>query len=287
MLKPPRRRRFGQHFLESSWARKVVEAVAPEPGDAFLEIGPGTGAITRPLAAAGASIIAVEVDRDLATQLAADAIQNVTIVTGDFLQIDVLPIVFGTRPQAVARDASESRAGGRMRVVGNLPYNVSTPILFRLLDLQQETGMFVDATLMVQREVADRLTARPGTRDYGVLSIFVQLDAEVTRLLALPPGAFRPPPKVRSALVRLRFRPREVSIPDADLFTSMVRQVFTRRRKTILNAVKPFARSLGASAEAGLAIAGVRPGRRPETLQLSELARLAAVLAAARRRPVL
>jgi 16S rRNA (adenine1518-N6/adenine1519-N6)-dimethyltransferase len=171
--------------------------------------------------------------------------------------------------------------------VGNLPYNVSSPILFRLLALQKERALFADATLMVQREVADRLLAQPGSREFGPLAIFTQLEAEVTRALALPPGAFRPAPKVRSAVIRLRFRPLDLSIPDPDLFTAMVRRLFMGRRKTALNAVRPFAATLGASAEAGLAVAGIAPSRRPETLQLSELARLAAFFASARRRSVL
>jgi 16S rRNA (adenine1518-N6/adenine1519-N6)-dimethyltransferase len=299
MPSPPSRRpgrprkRFGQHFLEASWARKLVEAISPEPGEVFLEIGPGAGALTRPLAERKVPIVAVEIDRDLVARLASEVPPNVTVVSGDFLEVDILPILFGLLPQQRppafdSPDAVEGPSGRwRVRVVGNLPYNVTSPILFKLLALQKETDLFFDATLMVQREVADRLTARPGSKDYGVLAILVQLDAEVSRLLALPPGAFRPPPRVRSALVRLRFRPAPVPIADPDLFVALVRRLFTRRRKTVLNALRPFAAELGASPEAGLAIAGVRATRRPETLQLTELSRLVAFFASARRRPVL
>lgn len=284
------RKRFGQHFLEPAWAAKLVDIVSPQPGQTFLEIGPGAGALTRPLAQCGARILAVEIDRDLSARLARELPPNVTVLTGDFLEIDVLPILLGLVPQQPARQAAEGPGAPpalAVRVVGNLPYNVTSPILFRLLALQKERALFADATLMVQREVADRILARPGSREFGPLAIFTQLDAEVTRLLALPPGAFRPVPKVRSAVVRLRFRPQEVAIPDPDLFSAMVRRLFMGRRKTTLNAIRPFAAKVGASAEAGLAVAGIVPSRRPETLQLSELARLAAFFASARRRSML
>jgi 16S rRNA (adenine1518-N6/adenine1519-N6)-dimethyltransferase len=284
--RPRPRRRFAQHFLEPAWAAKVVKALDPQPGDAFLEIGPGTGALTRPLAETGAPIVAVEIDRDLVARLADELPPNVTVVSGDFLTVDVLPILFGLLPQrpAPGPDGGPAAPGRwRVRVVGNLPYNVTSPILFRLLALQRESAAFADASLMMQREVADRLVASPGTKDYGVTSILVPLEADVRRLLALPPGAFRPMPRVRSAVVGLRFRPSEVLIADPDLFESMVRRLFTRRRKTVLNALRPFAAELGASPEAALAIAGVKPTRRPETLQVTELARLVAFFVSARR----
>ena len=289
MLTPRPRKRFAQHFLEPAWAAKLVAALDPQPGDAFLEIGPGRGALTRPLAETGAPVVAIEIDRDLVAQLAGELPPNVTVVAGDFLAVDVLPIVLGLLPQRPATRAAPAGAPGtgRLRVVGNLPYNVTSPILFRLLELQKESGAFADASLMMQREVADRLVATPGTKDYGVLSILVPLEAEVTRLLALPPGAFRPVPRVRSAVVGLRFRPSEVPIVDTGLFEAMVRRMFMRRRKTVLNALRPFAAELGASPEAGLAIAGIKPTRRPETLQLTELSRLVAFFASARRRPML
>lgn len=285
---PPRlprpRRRFAQHFLEPVWAQKVVDAIAPQTGDAFLEIGPGGGALTRPLAETGSPIVAIEIDRGLVARLAAELPPNVTVVSGDVLELDVLPILFGLLPQRPAAEPGRlGPADWRIRVVGNLPYNVGSPILFRLLEIQKESKAFADASLMLQKEVADRLLARPGTKDYGVLSILTQLEAAVARLLALPPGAFRPVPRVRSSVVGLRFRPPEVPIAEPDLFEAMVRRLFTRRRKTVLNALRPFAADLGASAEAALAIADVRSTRRPETLQLTELSRLVAFFASARR----
>jgi 16S rRNA (adenine1518-N6/adenine1519-N6)-dimethyltransferase len=290
MVEMRARKRFGQHFLESAWAEKLAALVSPRPDETFLEIGPGTGALTRPLAASGARILAVEIDRDLSARLAAELPANVTILTGDFLEIDPLPILLGLTPQQPARDAagaSETRPAPAVRVVGNLPYNLSSPILFRLLALQRERAIFTDAILMVQREVADRILAGPGGREFGPLAIFTRLEAAPSRVLSLPPGAFRPVPKVHSTVVRLEFRPQELSIADPDLFAAMVRRLFMGRRKTVLNAVRPFAASLGASAVAGLAVAGIAPARRPATLQLSELARLAAFFASARRPSVL
>lgn len=281
------RKRFGQHFLEPVWASKLVDALSARPADTFLEIGPGSGALTKPLADTGARILAVEIDRDLAARLAREVPGNVTVIAGDFLHVDVLPILLGLMPQRPAVRGGTDAPASLVRVVGNLPYNVSSPILFRLLALQNERAIFSDATLMLQREVASRIVAVPGTRDFGPLSIFTQLQADATRLLDLPPGAFRPMPKVDSTVIRLVFRPTAVSIPDPALFETMVRRMFTGRRKTVLNAIRPFAVSVGTSAEAGLAMAGVSPTRRPDTLQLTELARLAAFFTSARKRSVL
>src|SRR5690606_23730746 len=146
------RKRFGQHFLQQAWAEKVVKAIDPQPGDVFLEIGPGEGALTLPLAATGVPIVAVEIDRDLARALAARVPPSVTIVTGDFLETDVVPLLTGIAPQSTAYQA---RHGGappprpRYRVAANLPYNVSTPVLFRLFDMQRQDVLFTDATLML------------------------------------------------------------------------------------------------------------------------------------------
>jgi 16S rRNA (adenine1518-N6/adenine1519-N6)-dimethyltransferase len=258
------RKRFGQHFLEAAWVTKLVAAMAPAATDRFIEIGPGRGAITAPLAAQVARLIAIEVDRDLAVELEARRLPNVEVVTGDVLDVDLV---------AIAREL-----GGNVRVAGNLPYNISSPILFRLL-AAAESGLFRDATLMLQREVADRLTAKIGTGDYGVLAVSTKIGADVTRVLALPPGAFRPPPKVRSAVVRLAFRPPPPEVHDAPLVIEIVRSVFTQRRKTLSNALAPFATSRGRSAAEALAAAGIDPQRRPETVDLAEYARLADVFA--------
>ena len=276
------RKRFGQHFLQAPWAARVVAAVDPAPGDVFLEIGPGAGALTLPLSTWGTPILAVEIDRDLAADLAARVPPNVTLVTGDVMETDVVPYLTGLEPQRPAGMQSPAPAR-RFRVVGNLPYNLSTPILFRLIDLQQRHGMFADATIMVQREVADRLVARPGTKAYGVLTILLRLHASVSRVLDLPPGAFRPPPKVRSAVVRVQFRPSEVRVADPGLFEQVVKQIFQQRRKTLANSLK----GLVANPATVLADAAINPRRRPETLDLGELAALTDRVAASRRPPVL
>ncbi len=276
-VRPRARRRFGQHFLAPEWAQKAVGAIAPGPGDVFLEIGPGTGALTLPLAATGAPILAVEVDRDLAAHLAPRVPGNVTIMTADFLSTDVVPFLTGLQPQRPPADARPDRPP-RVRAVGNLPYNLSSPILFRLIDLYRRHGLPADATLMLQREVAERLTARPGTKAYGVLSVSAQVHAKMSRLLELPPGAFRPAPKVHSSLVRIEFTPPAVRIRDEALFDRLVRALFSARRKTLANALKPF-EARGAEI---LAREGLDGRRRPETLQVAELARLSNALAGRR-----
>lgn len=280
------RKRFGQHFLQDAWAEKVVDAINPQPGDVFLEIGPGQGALTMPLAARGVPIVAVEIDRDLARGLAARVPPSVTIITGDILQTDVIPFMTGISPQTTAHDARQAGAAAvrpRYRIAANLPYNVSTPVLFKLFQIQRAEGLFYDATLMLQREMADRLSAGAGSRETGVLSVMAALDAEIRTIMRLPPGAFRPPPKVNSAVVQLVFRRHGLRIPDEALFEQMVQALFGQRRKTILNALKPFDRSAGAV----LALAGLDPRRRAETLQLAELARLAELFTAVRKPAVL
>lgn len=267
--RPPRRRRFGQHFLAPEWAQKVVRAIDPSPGDVFLEIGPGAGALTLPLAATGAPILAVEIDRDLASHLATRVPGNVTLITADFLETDVVPFLAGLEPQRPPEHTPLARR--RFRVVGNLPYNLSTPILFRLIELYRRHALFADATLMVQREVADRLGARPGTKAYGTLTVSARVHTRITPLVQLPPGAFRPQPKVRSTVVRLEFRPPAARIVDEALFDRLVRALFGARRKTLANALKQF----DPRGPDVLARSGLDGRRRPETLEVADFARLA------------
>jgi 16S rRNA (adenine1518-N6/adenine1519-N6)-dimethyltransferase len=187
----------------------------------------------------------------------------VTVVEGDFLET-----------------AAEVLAGWRsppLRVAGNLPYNVASPILFKLLRLHATGVPLTDATLMLQHEVAERLLAGPGGRDYGVLGILVQHNADVTRLLTVPPGAFRPAPKVRSALVQVRFREPRPPAHDPRTFTALVQAVFTRRRKTLANALSAFDRSAELPPREALRRADIDGGRRPETLSIDELVRLSDV----------
>ena len=264
------RKRFGQHFLEPAWAAKLVDAVAAAPTDSFLEIGPGLGALTRPLAASGAAIRAIEVDRDLAAALRDTMPANVTVHGGDFLELD--------------DDAVLPARAGPVRIVGNLPYNLSSPILLRILALARHTGRVRDAVVMLQREVADRVLAAPGGGDYGPLAVVLGLFADRTRVLSLPPGAFRPPPEVHSAVVRLVFRPPPVPVPRFEAVERVVRTAFQQRRKTLANALRPLASAPGPDAAepvdvaAALAGLGIDPMRRPETLTGEEYVRLAEAL---------
>jgi len=254
------RKRFGQHFLEPVWVAKVIRAIDPQPADHFLEIGPGRGALTGPLLERVTSVQAFEIDRDLAAGLRDPTNGKLTLVEGDFLE------------------TANSLAGARshaLRVAGNLPYNVASPILFKLLELHASGVPLVDATLMLQHEVADRLVAAPGGKEYGVLSILVQHTADVERLLSLPPGAFRPPPKVRSALVRVRFREPRPPADDPPTFTALVQAIFTRRRKTLANALQAFPLSARLHPGAALERAAIDGRRRPETLAVAEFVRLA------------
>ena len=259
---PRARKRFGQHFLEAPWVEKLMNAIAPAPHDTFIEIGPGRGAMTTALAARSRRVVAFEIDRDLSAALQRSAPPNVTVIDGDFLDVTSAAL---TAPLT----ADERR--GPIRIAGNLPYNVGSPILFKLLDLFAAGLPFSDAHLMLQREVADRLIARPGTGEYGVLTVLVGHLATVDRVLTLPPGAFRPPPKVFSAVVRLRFHPGNPDVRDSDVFRTMVRSVFTKRRKTLGNA-------LGMRGRDALASTGIDGRRRPETLTIAEFARLSDAL---------
>ena len=185
------RKRFGQHFLEPAWVAKLVRAIGAAPGERFVEIGPGRGAITFPLLQQSGHLLAIEVDRDLAAALQARQADGLTVVQGDILDADLPSLVAAWQGVPLAPSHP-------VRVVGNLPYNISSPILFMLLRLAAATPGIQDASLMLQREVADRLRAAPGTREYGVLTILTALHADVQLLLQLPPGAFRPAPKVWS-----------------------------------------------------------------------------------------
>lgn len=266
----PARRRFGQHFLEPAWVEKLIRVIAPASTDTFLEIGPGPGALTRPLTAAAGRVVAFEIDRLLAENLRVASLPNLTVVEGDFL--------------AVSLDAVKSAAGREegttLRVAGNLPYNVASPILFRLVDLYAAGLPLTDAIVMLQREVADRLLARPGSKNYGVLAVMLGHWAQTDRMLSLPPGAFRPVPRVHSSVVRLRFHPAQPPAADEQVFRSMTQAVFTRRRKTLANALLAYPPSGRIRPAEALARAGIDGRRRPETLDISELVRLADVFAA-------
>jgi len=264
------RKRFGQHFLEPVWADKVIRAIDPKSDDVFVEIGPGTGVLTRRLAEKARAVIAFEIDRDLAARLDENRPPNVSIVVGDFLDADI----------DLDRQPSERTT---VRAAGNLPYYVASPMLVKLVDLFHRGVPFADATIMLQREVADRLAAKPGGKEYGTLSVLIQHTATVDRLLTLPPGAFRPPPKVQSALVRLRFHSADPPVRDAAVLNALVTALFTRRRKTLANALLAFPPAVRLTPATALKHATLDGRRRPETLTVAEFVRLADVLTAAAR----
>jgi 16S rRNA (adenine1518-N6/adenine1519-N6)-dimethyltransferase len=289
------RKRFGQHFLEPAWVDKVIRAIDPKPDETFIEIGPGRGALTSPLAARAHQVIVYEIDRDLAAALRGSAPSNVTVVEGDFLEtINEQPLATNdqrlttndqrptTNDQRPTTNDQRPTTNDQIRVAGNLPYNVASPIMFKLVEVASSGVPLVDATLMLQREVADRLIARPGRKEYGVLSVLIQHSADVERLLTLPAGAFRPQPKVQSALVRLRFHPAEPPVTDAGLFERLVQAVFTRRRKTLANALLALPRAAQVTPATALRIADLDGRRRPETLTVAEFVRLADALSSVR-----
>jgi 16S rRNA (adenine1518-N6/adenine1519-N6)-dimethyltransferase len=257
------KKRFGQHFLAPEWVEKVIRAIDPKPHEAFIEIGPGAGALTRPLAARAKSVTAFEIDRQLAADLRQSAIPDLNLIEGDFLETPSSQFsLLSSRFDAI-------------RVAGNLPYNVASPIMFLLVDLHRRGVPLTDATLMLQREVADRLLAPPGGKEYGVLSVLMRHAADAEMLLKLPPGAFRPPPRVQSALVRLRFRAPSPPVADRAVFTALVQAVFTRRRKTLANALLAYEGARRLPPAEALNTADIDGRRRPETLSISEFGRLA------------
>jgi 16S rRNA (adenine1518-N6/adenine1519-N6)-dimethyltransferase len=239
------RKRFGQHFLhDHGILRRIVETISPQPGERIVEIGPGEGALTLPLLRAAGRMTAIELDRDLIEPLREKArgIGELTIISADVLTVDFAALANGSP----------------LRIVGNLPYNISTPILFHCLDYAADIH---DMHFMLQKEVVDRMAAPPGSKTYGRLSVMLQLRCEVQPLLHVPPGAFRPPPKVDSAVVRLVPLPAD-ALPnvDASLLSNLVRAAFGQRRKTISNSVSEFATA------ANLIDAGIDPRARAEQL---------------------
>lgn len=257
-----RRRALGQHFLrDPGIARAIVDVADPGPRDLVVEVGAGEGALTAELARRAGRLIALEIDPALAARLRA-RLPGVEVV-----EADARRWAYG----ALARPP-----GGRVLVVGNLPYSASKPILAALLAARAAIDRIV---VMLQQEVAERVAAAPGSRAYGTLSVLTQLYCDVRIVLRVPPGAFRPPPKVDSAVVALTVLPGpRVPVADERRFHTVVRAAFAQRRKTVANAL---AGALGRPVEEvrlALAAAGVDPRRRAETLTISEFSRVAARL---------
>jgi len=267
--RPPQAKpKLGQHFLNSQdLAARIVEALGDISQDTVLEIGPGRGILTSLLAKRARRLIAVELDRVLAAQLSLKfaMARNVEIIEADILAID-FDSFFGPKP-GLGRPGIEIKPEP-VKVVGNLPYYITSDILLRLFEFSKH---FESIVIMVQREVADRIAAEPGGRDYGVLSATTQLYARVEKLFTLPPGAFTPPPKVYSTLLRLTIDPQMDRLGVAgDGFIDFLRLSFGQKRKTLWNNLKT--KFPDTELKRALAEARVKPTARAETLSLEESA---------------
>ena len=240
------RKRFGQHFLQDSQVvHQIVQAIAPSASDHIIEIGPGLGALTAPLVASGCTLSLIEIDRDLTQQLTS-RFPDARIYNEDVLKTD-LPAILQRQPRA--------------RIVGNLPYNISTPLMFKLFN---HAADIEDMYFMLQREVVDRLCAHPSTPDYGRLSVMAQYHCHTEKLFEVPPYAFQPSPRVQSAFVRLSPRDDKPHTEDPRILEALLRQAFSKRRKTLRNAMKNYL------TDTDLLACGLDSGLRPENLNVNQ-----------------
>lgn len=250
---PAARKRFGQHFLQDdAIIDQLIRAIRPRPGQKIVEIGPGLGALTLPLIQEVGELDVIEIDRDLPQQL-----EKTCVGTGQLTihQADALDFDFSS----LSNDQS-------LRIVGNLPYNISTPLLFHLLDYRKS---IVDMHFMLQQEVVNRLAAQPGQSEYGRLSVMIQRYCQVEPLFSVAPSAFRPPPKVDSAVVRLLPLPQtQIITVNGQVFTRIVTQAFSQRRKTLRNSLRHML------TDHAIEAAGVDPDARPQTLSQHQFAAL-------------
>lgn len=258
---PRPRKRFGQHFLRDRGVLgRIADALSLTGSETVIEIGPGRGALTDLLVPRAGRLLAIEVDRDLAAHLReryADQ-PHVTVVEADVLTVDLGAL-----------------AGGEYVLAGNVPYYITTPIIFHALRPPRP----LRAVYLVQREVAERIAAAPGGKEYGALSVNVQAVARVELLARVPPGAFHPPPQVDSAVIRVTPRPDPVVAPEEEArFRSVVQEAFGLRRKQLRRVVRTIARLDAEGADAVLAEAGIDPEARPETLSPADFARLVRAL---------
>jgi 16S rRNA (adenine1518-N6/adenine1519-N6)-dimethyltransferase len=257
---------WGQNFLgDEAILDDIARLAAPRPGDLVVELGAGLGHLTARLLARGARVVAVERDRDMAAVLRGELGDRIALLEADAARVEYGRIA---REHATSVPAA---ATPTLTVVGNLPYHLTSPILFSLLDQVEHVSR---AVFLVQREVAERLAAEPGTHAWGILSVLLQREAEVSIERIVPPGAFLPPPKVDSAVLCAVFRPPAAAIADPVRFRRLVKAGFGQRRKTLGNALKA-ARVVEAGALArALEAAAIDPGRRAETLAVAEWAAL-------------
>jgi 16S rRNA (adenine1518-N6/adenine1519-N6)-dimethyltransferase len=249
------RKRFGQNFLhDPGIIQRIIQAIAPHPGENLVEIGPGQGAITTELLALVGQMDAIELDRDLIAPLArrCASLGKLEIHNSDALKFDFTTL---------------AQAKGSLRVVGNLPYNISTPLLFHLLE---QSERIIDMHFMLQKEVVERMAAAPGNKAYGRLTVMLQARAEVTPLFNIGPGAFNPPPKVESAFVRLvPLTPTPYNINNWELFSTIVTLAFSQRRKTLRNSLRKITNAKT------ITEAGIDPADRAERLSVAHFATLA------------
>lgn len=255
------RKRFGQHFLhDPAVIERIVAAIAPRSGDLLVEIGPGPGVLTGPLLEMTNALEVIEIDRDLIAALRTRyaARPELRIHEGDALAFDYAALA--------------QQRGRKLRVVGNLPYNISTPLLFHLLGAG---SALIDMHFMLQKEVVDRIVAAPGSKQYGRLGVMLAPRVHATKLLDIGPGAFRPPPQVWSALVRMEMRVDPPSWAALPQFGAVVSAAFGQRRKTLRNALS------GLLSAAQISAAGIDPGARAETLAAADFGRLALAVAGA------
>jgi 16S rRNA (adenine1518-N6/adenine1519-N6)-dimethyltransferase len=251
------RKRFGQNFLSDDRViERIIQSIAPRPEDTLIEIGPGPGALTRHLLTACPSMIAIELDRDLANHLRA-TLPTLNLIEGDVLKTDIASL------------CSPAHKRGRIKIVGNLPYNISTPLLFKLLEEIPHTA---DMYFMLQKEVVDRLEAVPSTKTYGRLSVMMQYACCPQSLFTIPPHAFSPAPKVQSAFVVLQPRAKKLPVINFSLFKKIVAAAFQQRRKTLRNALHAFLPASPASQVSDYM------GRRAETLSVEEFVKLSNLL---------
>ncbi|MEO5367290.1 MAG: 16S rRNA (adenine(1518)-N(6)/adenine(1519)-N(6))-dimethyltransferase RsmA [Magnetococcus sp. WYHC-3] len=251
------KKHLGQNFLvDETVAADIVRHAGVGTGQRVVEIGPGVGSLTRPLLAAAGAVLAIEMDASLLPLLAQ---RTVGLGVLEVIRADALDLDWS---------ALAAQRGGRLKLVANLPYQITSPLLLRLLE---HPGAFQDLTLMLQKEVVDRLTATPGNKDYGALTVQLRCLFDVEALFEVPPGAFFPPPRVTSAVVHLTPLPApRVPLAAPGRFRNVVRAAFGQRRKTLFNALK----SLTPDGDAALNRAGIDGRRRGETLTLEEFARL-------------
>ena len=255
------RKRFGQHFLTDQYViDQIISAIAPHKNDRIVEIGPGTGVLTRPLLDHVKSLDVIELDRDLAANLRSEFSPNVLQVH----EADVLNFSFHTISQKTNKSLNSNDT--KIRLVGNLPYNISTPLIFHILE---ESDIISDMIFMLQKEVADRMAAEADSRQYGRLSVMLQYWCDTEFLFDVPPEAFDPPPKVMSTIIHLV--PKETPLPlkDKHLFSKLVKQAFSQRRKTLRNVLKDFVE------DKDLEAVGLSPKDRSETVSMESFVELA------------